>query len=153
MASAQQNRLFAITTSGAVNSPAGFSTQQKLHAADTQNTPQAAAVANIKYYPGPTETVGKIFAYAVENSGGNVTIFNTTGDQGSDGTPGNVVDAYIAFKRTRAEAEFQAEDTMEAVRQVGAKYTHLDVPNFANVTEALQWADNNLSYWTNYVAN
>lgn len=152
MASAQSNRTFGVTYSGGTNaSILNFTTAKgRLHAASTQDIVHPNNYANVQWVAGPSETVGKIIAYAKFNAEGNPVVVSTIGDQGSDGTPGTA-DAYIGFKRVSNDAEFVAAIVSIAAAQGNPNDFTETIPTASSTaTEAKTFADADLPYWTNY---
>ena len=154
MATASNNRTFGVTYSGSVNnSISNFTTVNgRLHVATGQDIVHSNNYANVQWVAGPAETAS-IVAYIKNNAESMPTPVTTVGVQapGGDGTTRGTADAYIGFHRVSSDAEYvQAILAITAAQGDPQTFTGTSIDGSSTAAEAKTWADNNLTYWSNY---
>lgn len=155
MATATNSRIFGVSHSGAINTIPGFTNSGRLHAADTQSTPQNNSYANVFWCNGVDELrFTWSIAYIIKDSEGNATVSTTVG---VDPEPRDYVGeagtapAYIRFKGGSGNAAFIAACQHIVSLNEAAGYAYANpTPVGGTAAEWKTWMDANADYWTNF---
>jgi hypothetical protein len=138
------SRLFGYMINNASPEPAQFTKNGNLLAADvtTPSTPTGYIPNEHAYYMGPDEEVHPDYiAYTMVNAEDVFVQFNTEGDQGDDGTPGDK-GAWIAFRK------FDGTDADFLIKVNEIQALRGDDPS-ATAGDAYTWVNLNSCWTTN----
>lgn len=156
MATATNSRIFGVSHSGAINTIPGFTNSGRLHAADTQSTPQNNSYANVFWCNGVDESrFTWSIAYIIRDSEGNATVSTTVGvdPEGDYVGEAGTADAYIRFKGGSGNAAFIAACQHIVSLNEAAGYAYGNpAPVNGTAAEWKTWMDANADYWTNFVS-
>jgi len=131
------SRLFGYMINNASPEPAQFTKNGNLLAADvtTPSTPTGYIPNEHAYYMGPDEEIHPDYiAYTMVNAEDVFVQFNTEGDQGDDGTPGDK-GAWIAFRKfDGTDADFLIKvNEIQALRDADPSTTAGDAYTWVNL--------------------